>query len=146
MLDAQTRVLLDTNIFISYLLSTNAERVVVKVIQAAVLGDYQLLWMEDLLNEVMRTVQTKPALQQRIPLDALNTFIQVLRTFAEAIESITEPIPTLTRDPKDDYLLAYALVGQADYLVTEDNDLLVLRQVDNVKIINLAKFWGLLSA
>jgi len=33
--------------------------------------------------------------------------------------------PAITRDRSDDYLLAYALVGQADYLVTGDRGLLV---------------------
>ncbi len=30
---------------------------------------------------------------------------------------------TVCRDPKDDYLIEMALLGQADYLVTEDQDL-----------------------
>ena len=145
MLDAQKRVLLDANIFISYLLSANAERVVVKVVRAAVIGDYQLLIVEALLTEVINTVQTKPFLQPRISAEDLQKLVNLLHTIAEPIEAITEPIPSLTRDPKDDYLLAYALVGQADYLVTEDKDLLVLRQIAEVKIINLHKFWTILS-
>jgi len=40
--------------------------------------------------------------------------------------------PTCTRD---DYLVAYALVGGADYLVTGDADLLVLARVGEVKIV-----------
>ena len=35
----------------------------------------------------------------------------------------------LRQHPKDDYLPAYALVGQADYLVTGDKDLLVLQEL-----------------
>jgi predicted nucleic acid-binding protein len=54
------------------------------------------------------------------------------------------PLP-LTRDPKDDYLLTYALAGQADYLVTGDADLLVLGQVGTVRIVSPADFAALLA-
>ncbi len=59
---------------------------------------------------------------------------------SEIIPEINEPIPKVTRDWKDDYLLAYALVGQADYLVTGDNDLLVLQQVGNLSIVSPQEF------
>ena len=64
---------------------------------------------------------------------------------SEIIPKITEEIPAVTRDPKDDYLLAYALVGQADYLVTGDNDLLTLDQVENVRIVTAHDFWEIVK-
>jgi len=140
------RVLLDTNIFISYLLSINSNRVVAKIVKAAVTGDYQLLIIEELLIEIIRTVQNKPDLQARIPLEVLEQLITILRTLAETIPTIEAKIPSLTRDPKDDYLLAYALVGGADYLVTDDKDLLVLKRVADVIIISIHDFWVLLKS
>ncbi|MDQ3250257.1 MAG: putative toxin-antitoxin system toxin component, PIN family [Chloroflexota bacterium] len=144
--DAPMRVLLDTNIFISYLLSINSNRVVAKIVKAAVTGDYQLLIIEELLIEIIHTVQNKPDLQARIPLDALEELITILRTLAETIPMLEAKIPSLTRDPKDDYLLAYALVGAADYLVTDDKDLLVLKRVADVIIISIHDFWVLLKS
>jgi len=38
------------------------------------------------------------------------------------------------------FLLAYALIGRADYLVTGDGDLLTLGQVETLKIVTSAKF------
>lgn len=52
----------------------------------------------------------------------------------EVIPKISGTIPAVTRDPKDDYLLAYAVVGAADYLVTGDEDLLILKQVQTVTL------------
>lgn len=46
----------------------------------------------------------------------------------------------MCRDPEDDYLLAYALVGKADYLVTGDRDLLVLGSVGKTKIVTAQQF------
>jgi putative PIN family toxin of toxin-antitoxin system len=45
------------------------------------------------------------------------------------------PVPAYTRDPKDDKFVACALVGDADYLITEDKDLLVLQVVGDVRIV-----------
>lgn len=49
-------------------------------------------------------------------------------------------IDKICRDPFDDYVLAAAKEGSADYLVTEDKDLLVLKNYKNVKIVNISTF------
>ncbi|HRO24267.1 MAG TPA: putative toxin-antitoxin system toxin component, PIN family, partial [Promineifilum sp.] len=69
-----------------------------------------------------------------------------LRTVAEEIPRIEQTIPAIARDAKDDYLLAYAVVEQADYLVTGDKDLLVLEEIARVKIVSTVAFADLLSA
>ncbi len=66
--------------------------------------------------------------------------LDILASVAEPIPKIREPIPAVTRDPKDDYLLAYALVGQADYLVTGDGDLLVFGTVGKLSIVSPQSF------
>ena len=66
--------------------------------------------------------------------------VDVLSEVSETVPKITTEIPAVTRDPKDDYLLAYALVGQADYLVTGDRDLLVLGQVEHTRIVTARDF------
>lgn len=66
--------------------------------------------------------------------------VDVLSEVSEIVPRITTEIPAVTRDPKDDYLLAYALVGQVDYLVTGDRDLLVLGQVEHTKIVTARDF------
>jgi putative PIN family toxin of toxin-antitoxin system len=71
--------------------------------------------------------------------------VRLVSGLSETIPTIKEEIPAVTRDPKDDYLLAYALVGEADYLVTGDKDLLVLKQVDTVKIVTSREFLSILK-
>lgn len=53
--------------------------------------------------------------------------------------------PPVARDPKDDKFLATARAAGAPYLVTEDNDLLVLGQYEGVQIVTMATFLGLLD-
>lgn len=46
----------------------------------------------------------------------------------------------ICRDDKDNFLLALAKDGKADYLVTGDKDLLILESFEKTKITNLTKF------
>lgn len=61
---------------------------------------------------------------------------------AEFIEPDT--IPAVARDPNDD--LAVAATAHADYLVSEDNDLLVLGEHAGVRIVDAAAFLAILEA
>jgi len=139
------RVLLDANIFISYLLAAGEDRAIVSVVRAGVLGEFVLLLPEELLEELARKAREKEYLVQRIAAEDLIALAAILAQVAETIPRFTDEIPAVTRDPKDDYLLAYALVGQADYLVTGDHDLLVLRQVGGTRIVTVREFWELLK-
>jgi predicted nucleic acid-binding protein len=57
-------------------------------------------------------------------------------------------LPVHIRDPKDERVLAAALGGRADYLVTGDDDLLVLNgdpRIRTLKIVTVREFLDLLS-
>lgn len=55
---------------------------------------------------------------------------------AEEIPRITEELPRIGRDPKDDYLIAHAVAAGAEYLVSWDKDLLDLDAVEGVAIVD----------
>ena len=135
------RVLIDTNVFISYLLSPHGAGVIRGIFEAWMEDEFTLLVPEELLDEILITVTSKPRLSARIPSEVLEEFLFTVRTFGEEVPRITDPIPTVTRDPKDDYLLAYALVGRADYLVTGDDDLLTVdEQIQELHILTPRQF------
>lgn len=60
---------------------------------------------------------------------------------------IAEPkhVEKVCRDPFDDYVLAAAVTGKAEYLVTADKDLLVLSEYKGVKIIKPTEFRRILK-
>lgn len=128
------RLLLDVNILISYLLAPQADSPVTRVVQAAVLGKFVLLLPAELMQEMRTKLANKSYLSARISHDEAVRFAAILGDIGETIPRIEGPIPAITRDPKDNYLLAYAVAGQADYLITGDADLLVLRKVGTVSI------------
>ena len=61
------------------------------------------------------------------------------------VEVQTTDIERICRDPKDDMLLACAKAAKADYLVSEDNDLLVIGQHHTTRIIKIAAFLNILE-
>jgi uncharacterized protein len=141
------RVLADTNLFISYLLHPGTQdKPIHRFFTALADGVFTLLMPQDLLNEIVMTVSAKPYLSARIPPADLAAFAALLTAMSEEIPVIEQPLPRLCRDPKDDFLLAYALVGQADYLVTGDQDLLELGSVDAMRIVTPAGFIGLIAS
>ncbi len=140
------RVLLDANILISYLLSPNEQSPVYRVVSAGLEGGFVILLPEELLQELARRVPEKEYLAERITGQELQEFADLFTDLSENIPKIDETIPAVIRDPKDDYLLAYAVVGEADYLVTGDADLLDLEQVGSLRIITAREFLTILEA
>lgn len=53
-------------------------------------------------------------------------------------------IINLCRDLKDNKFLECAIDGEADYLVSNDNDLLVLKEINGIPIIKIGAFFHIL--
>lgn len=54
-------------------------------------------------------------------------------------------VASISRDPKADIFVATAVAAQADYLVSEDEDLLVLGEYRGVKIVTCSAFLDVLG-
>ena len=134
------RVLLDANVLISYLLNRDPEGTVPQAVVFALSTTCMPIVPQELVEEVVNSCATKPYLAKHIATRRVHTLIELM---AEAgyvpppLSSLPKPI---VRDAKDDYLLAYALIEQAQYLVTGDKDLLILGQVANVQIVTPDQF------
>lgn len=134
------RVLLDTNVLVSYLLTPVGAGSITLIIDALIQGEFTLLLPVELLDELDRVVAGKPRLARRIRPDQSARLRDFLLAVAEVIPIIEQDIPAVTRDRKDDYLLAYAVVGAADFLVTGDDDLLVLKKAGSLRIVSPPAF------
>jgi len=55
------------------------------------------------------------------------------------------PIPDICRDPNDDMIIACAIDAAADYIVTGDEDLLILKSYKDIVIINPRNFEALFA-
>ena len=138
------RVLLDANIIISALVTPSEHSPASLIIQALFWQKFTLLLPQELQEEIIRTIVQKKRLRKFVTISHVETLVAILANQAEKIPPIEDKIPAVSRDPKDDYLAAYALVAKADYLVTGDKDLLELKQVSKVKILPPKAFVELL--
>lgn len=66
--------------------------------------------------------------------------LQFLAWAKSATQIELTSIPKRSRDPQDDYLLEMAIQAKALYLVSGDNDLLVLGEVEGCRILTIAQF------
>ena len=130
------RVLFDTNVlFAAFTAKGFCEDVVDEAAGACV-----LLWSAPLRQELEDSLQRKNKLGPGA-LAALAAYAQL----CEFVVPAALPAP-VCRDPDDDVVLATALSGRADYLVTGDDDLLALTRYHGIKILPPRKFWEVLSA
>lgn len=139
------RVLLDTNVLVSYLLTPTAGGSIGAIMDALMQGAFTLLVPPDLLAELERVATRKAHLAKRIHPDQLARLRDLLLAIGELLPAFEETIPAITRDRKDDYLLAYAFISAADYLVTGDDDLLVLDKLGTLVILSPPAFAELLG-
>lgn len=121
------RVLIDASVLIRALLfSPNPGRAVAVIVEAALAGAFDVLLPPELLAEVADKTRNDPYLAPRIDPAQAAAFEATLRQIGLLLPPLAAPPPAVVRDPKDDYLLAYAQRDEADFLVTGDRDLLDL--------------------
>ncbi len=80
----------------------------------------------------------RPKFRKIITGDQIQRFIRLILPTLEHIRLKTTV--TLSRDPKDNYLLSLSKDGKAKYLVTGDPDLLVIKQFGQTSIVTMAEF------
>ncbi|WP_100898768.1 putative toxin-antitoxin system toxin component, PIN family [Nostoc flagelliforme] len=111
------RVVIDTNIWIRILLRG---RVTLPILEAFNEDKFQLVMSQPLMEE-LHLVWNRPRLRERINPNIANQLEQQLQYRAIWIE--LETVPPNCRDPKDLAVLATAIDGQAEIIVSGDDDL-----------------------
>lgn len=130
------RVVLDTNILISALISPSAPPR--QICDAWRAGRVTLLCCSEQLEEV-REVIRRVAVRLRIRPFEAGRMVNELRALTQWVGML--PVVRRSTDPKDDYLLALAEAGGAHAIVTGDKSgLLALRQHAGAEILGARAF------
>jgi len=124
------RLVLDTNILLSALLTRGTSPDL--LYQAWRRGDFEVVSSAAQIEEVVR-VLGYPHLRERVRGTEAAILVDGLKNLATLAEYL--PDIQVSRDADDDKILATALAGQADYLVSGDKDLLSLPETCGVKIV-----------
>lgn len=130
------RVICDTNVLISALISDKSPPAA--VLQHWRKGRFELLASLDLFEEIHRISRTA-RIRARVKPSMIGTLVNEVRFNAvmpDALEQIDE-----SSDPFDNYLLALARAGRADFLVTGDKaGLLALERFGTAQIVTAREF------
>jgi putative PIN family toxin of toxin-antitoxin system len=125
------RAVFDTNVLVSYLL-THRPPAATLIDRHLAREDFLLVTARDLLEELDRVLRY-PKLQRYFTDSERTRFIALLMALAEVVE-LPESIPRICRDPDDDRVIACAVAGKADVIITGDQDLLALERVGRILI------------
>ena len=125
--------IIDTNLWISFLIGKQLSSLKTLLTQRII----QPVYSQELLDELVEVTQ-RPKLQKYFRLDKVNELL----LFLQEVGKVVEPSSTVTvcRDPKDNFLLAIAKDSQANFLITGDDDLLVIETFEQTTILTYQEF------
>ena len=129
-----TRTVLDTNAIVSALLFNDSApgRAFIKAL------DTGTILVSAALAQELQDVLNRPRFDKYVTREGRDEFLMAFMREAELVE-ITETVEAC-RDPKDDQILELAVSGNADCIVTGDDDLLTLNPFRRIAIITPADF------
>ena len=130
------RVVLDTNVFISGIHWNGSSE---KIIRAWMNKDFDLVSSLPIIKELVRILMSF-----KVPLDLDDISWWESLILEKAILVVpTEKINIVT-DPDDNKFVEAALEGEAQYIVSKDKHLLILKEYGGIKVLHPDDFFGLL--
>ena len=132
------RIIIDTNLWISFLLTKGLSDFDTIIAD----GEVTLIFSEELLNEFVEVTQ-REKFRKYFDLADLDSLLMQIGARAVFVPVKSKAI--VCRDPKDNFLLSLAVDGKATHLITGDKDLLVLKKYDKTKIVTITEYLGALK-
>jgi uncharacterized protein len=130
------RIVLDANVAVAAF----AARGLCEAVFELCLGNHTILLSDLLLDEVCRNLVKKV----KLPRHTVADIERLLREIGIVLEPAAVPVGAC-RDADDLDILGLAGAGRADYIVTGDADLLVLKRFGRCRIVTPRQFWSLLN-
>ncbi|MEW6405553.1 MAG: putative toxin-antitoxin system toxin component, PIN family [Chloroflexota bacterium] len=135
------RAVFDTNIFLRALINPHSR---CGRLLEEFSDDYQLVLSPAIIREILDVLH-RPRLRAKFPQITQLDITHIIGLFKQS--HVIEPgkVPPISRNLPDDKFLACAAAVDADYLVTEDKDLLVLETHKGTRICQPAEFITILE-
>jgi putative PIN family toxin of toxin-antitoxin system len=130
------RVFLDTNVLVSAFATRGLSADVLRL----VLSEHTFITGDVVLRELARVLSNRI----RLPKSRVDDIVAFLREY-EVVPKPQVPSDVVVRDEDDRWVLASAVSGAADVLVTGDRDLLDVASKAPLKIVDPRGFWELAS-
>ncbi|MEK6938617.1 MAG: putative toxin-antitoxin system toxin component, PIN family [Nanoarchaeota archaeon] len=131
------RVVLDTNVFVSGIHWKGSSE---KMLRLWMSGDLELVSSMPIIEEIIRVLAGF-----KVPLEPEDiSWWESLILEKSILVFPTEKIDIVT-DPNDNKFIEAAVEGKAQYIVSQDKHLLVLKQYQRIKILHPDEFLKLLN-
>jgi len=136
------KAVFDTNVFLRALINPHSP---CSRLLDEFADNYELVLSPAIIREVLEVLH-RPRWRAKFPQIAQLDMARIIALFEQAHVVEPQEVPSVSRDPNDDKFLACARAAGAEYLVTEDKDLLVLGEYEGTRICRPAEFTALLEA
>jgi putative PIN family toxin of toxin-antitoxin system len=129
----KNKVIIDTNLWINFLLTKALSRFDSIIARRRL----NLIFSQELVDEFVEVTQRKK-FRKYFSLQDVESLLIKIRNRAIFIEVTSRA--TTCRDAKDNFLLALATDSRATHLITGDKDLLILERYGNTKILTISEY------
>lgn len=129
----QSKIVIDTNLWISYLITKGFKR-----LDKLIYSDKaRLIFSQELIDEFLE-VAKRPKFRKYFSSNDVAKLLELFDTFGELV--IVKSNIMVCRDLKDNFLLSLSVDSQADFLITGDNDLLEIKKFGKTNILTITDF------
>ena len=129
----KNRIIIDTNLWISYLITKGFKRLDKLIFN----DEARLVFSQELIDEFI-DVSERPKFRKHFSSDDVSSLLILFNTYGEFVK--VKSNVNVCRDLKDNFLLSLSIDSQANYLITGDNDLLELKNFGKTIILTISDF------
>jgi putative PIN family toxin of toxin-antitoxin system len=127
------KIIVDTNIWISFLIGKTLKGLQNYIDNKTIV----IITCKEQIQE-LNLVFEKPKIKKYFTSEQITEFFELLDESSVNVDLKTKT--DICRDLKDNFLISLAIDSNADFLITGDNDLLVLNKVENTSMIKFNDF------
>lgn len=129
----KSKIIVDTNIWISFLISKRLHN-----LEQLFDNDWIIFVFGNELIEEFVEVAARPKFKKYFNREDIEKVLDIMNHIGEIVKVKSKV--ELCRDEKDNFLLALAKDSKADFLITGDEDLLIIQKFHNTEILNYSQF------
>lgn len=130
------KVVVDTNVVISSAVSIDGNPALI----------FEMLLLEKIINYItqeiideVKEVIKRPRIAKKLSLVEQEFIIKNFENFSKKIKPI-EKLDIIKDDPDDNKFLECAIAASAEYIISGDKHLLILKQFRDIKVVSPAEF------